>query len=99
MSNNLTHCKILDFPDAYFHLILTAFNKSKIMSEVAHDSWKRLKTIHRFHKLAFDRGDSSLECFNRSTQNYGSSQFKFWTVAQDNLTSQIMANVVIYTMW
>ena len=73
MSNNLTHCKILDFPYAYvyFHLILTAFNKSKIMSEVAHDSWKRLKSIYRFHKLAFDRGHSSLECFNRSTQNSG----------------------------
>jgi hypothetical protein len=23
---------------------------------------KRLKFIHRFHKIVFDRGDSSLEC-------------------------------------
>jgi hypothetical protein len=27
----------------YFYRILTAFNKLKIMSEVAHDNWKRLK--------------------------------------------------------
>ena len=33
------------------------------------------KTIYKFHKLVFDTGDSSLECFNRMTQNYA------WAVA------------------
>jgi phosphoglycerol transferase MdoB-like AlkP superfamily enzyme len=32
---------------------------------------KKVKTIHRFDKLALDKGDSSLEFFNRATQNYG----------------------------
>jgi len=27
-------------------------------------------TFYRFHNLAFDRGDISLECFNRATENY-----------------------------
>lgn len=41
------------------------------MSEGAHDKLKKVKTIYRFHKLVFDRGDSNLECFNRATQKYG----------------------------
>ena len=32
---------------------------------------KKVITIYRFHKLVFDRRNSSLECFNRATQNYG----------------------------
>jgi len=51
--------------------MLTACNKLKIMSEAAHDKLKKVKTIYRFHKLVFDRGDSSLEYFNRATQKYG----------------------------
>ena len=35
---------------------------------------KKVSTINRFHKLVFDRGDSSFECFNRATQ-------KVWVVA------------------
>ena len=31
---------------------------------------KNANTIYIFHKLEFDRGDSSLECFNRTNQNY-----------------------------
>ena len=27
--------------------------------------------IYRFHRLVFDRGNSSSKCFNRATQNYG----------------------------
>ena len=35
----------------------------KIVSEVAHDNYM-------LHKFVSDRGDSSLECFNRATRNY-----------------------------
>jgi hypothetical protein len=66
----------------YFYQILTAFNKSKIMSEAvlllpstdclqqvedyvrgcsAHNNWKSLKTIFRYHTFKYLRGDSSLE--------------------------------------
>jgi len=44
------------------------------MSEVAHGDItieKKVKTIYRFHRLVFDRGNSSRKCFNRATQNYG----------------------------
>ena len=44
-----------------FYQILTAFNKLKIMSKVAHGNWKRLKLFTCF---IFVRGDSSLECFD-----------------------------------
>jgi nitrogen fixation-related uncharacterized protein len=38
----------------YFYQILTTFNELKIMSEVAHDNWKR------FHKIVFHIGDTTL---------------------------------------
>jgi hypothetical protein len=50
---------------------LTPFNKLNIMSKVAHDNWWRSKTIYRFHKSAFDRGDCSLECFDQITNMLG----------------------------
>ena len=40
----------------YFYHILTNYNKSSwlnIMSEVAYSYWKKIKAIHRFHKLMF----------------------------------------------
>jgi hypothetical protein len=30
----------------------------------------KAKTIYMFTKLVFDRGDSNLECFNRTIYNY-----------------------------
>jgi hypothetical protein len=49
----------------YFYQVLTAFNKSKIMSEVVlllpHNNWKSLKMIFRYHTFKYLRGDSSLE--------------------------------------
>ena len=33
----------LSLVSMYFYQILTAFNKLKIMSDVAHDNWKQLK--------------------------------------------------------
>lgn len=42
------------------------------MSEVAKDNWKRLKLLNKmFHRLVFDIGDNSLECFTRATHNKG----------------------------
>jgi hypothetical protein len=35
---------------------------------------KKTKPIYRFHRFLFDRGDSTLWCFNRATQNYWASQ-------------------------
>jgi hypothetical protein len=49
---------------------LTTFNKLKIMSEIVHDEWNRLKTIYRLHKLVFDRGDSNITCVNQVTNNH-----------------------------
>ena len=43
----------------------------------------KFKSIYRFHKLAFDRGDSIFDCFNRASINYvwvvvaGSSQISY----------------------
>jgi hypothetical protein len=42
----------------YFYQILTAFNKLKIISEVARINWKWLKSV-------FNREDCSLECLNQ----------------------------------
>ena len=39
------------------------------MSEVAHDNWKNVKTIYRFHELVFYIWDNHLECFNRDTRD------------------------------
>ena len=36
-----------------------------------YDNWERLKLFTLFHRLKFDGGDSSFECFNRAIQNYG----------------------------
>ena len=36
--------------------------------EAAYDNGKKIKTIYRFHKLVFDRGDNSLECLNLATR-------------------------------
>jgi hypothetical protein len=58
----------------YFYYILTTFNKLKIMLEVAHDNWKRLKLLIMYHKLVFDRENGSLECVNRVTRNNGQWQ-------------------------
>jgi hypothetical protein len=50
----------------------TAFNKLKIMSEVAHENeLKKVKTIYRFHKLVFHGDKSSPECFNRAHKTVG----------------------------
>ena len=49
----------------YFYQILNTFNKLNNVSEI--DNWK---TIYRFHKLVFDKWDSSIDFFNRATQNY-----------------------------
>ena len=38
-----------------------------LTSEVAYDNCRRRKKLF----TEFDRGDSSLECFNRTTHNYG----------------------------
>lgn len=35
-----------------------------------HMTIEKGKTIYRVHKLVFDKGDRSLECFNRVIQNY-----------------------------
>jgi hypothetical protein len=45
----------------YFNQILTVFSKFKKISTVANDNLEKIKTIYWIHKLAFDRGDSSLE--------------------------------------
>ena len=39
----------------------------------------KVKTIYRFHKLLFDRGDSSLQCFNWATQIY-----RLWQLVPDS---------------
>ena len=41
------------------------------MSDVENGDWPRLELFTGFNKLAFHRRDSSFECFNWSTQNYG----------------------------
>jgi ankyrin repeat protein len=41
--------------------ILTVFSKFKKISTVANDNLETVKIIYWIHKLAFDRGDSSLE--------------------------------------
>jgi len=33
---------------------------------------KNVKTIYKFYKLVFDRGDINLECFNPETGTYAS---------------------------
>ena len=41
-------------------------------SQMLYDNWKRLKLfINKLHNLVLNRGDSSFECFNRATRNYG----------------------------
>ena len=57
----------------YFYQILTAFNKLKIVSEVAR-MWQ-LKTI----KLAFDRWDISIECFGRAHHSYVAAWSRYCT--------------------
>ena len=62
-----------------FYQILTAFNKLKIMSKVAHGNWKRLKLFTCF---IFVRGDSSLECFDWQLITMGcGSQFQSYIVS------------------
>jgi hypothetical protein len=53
-------------------LMLTNFSKLKIMSEVEHGNWpfKKIKTVDMFHISVFDRGNSSLKCFNLAIHNY-----------------------------
>jgi hypothetical protein len=49
------------------------FQQVVVMSEVAHGKWqlnKGLKLFTGFNCLVFDRGDNSLECFKRATDNY-----------------------------
>jgi len=57
----------------YFYQILTAFNKLKIMLEVSHGNLKMLKLFTGFidYQYLIDRGDNTLECFNRATNYYG----------------------------
>ena len=65
-------CKNSQFgiENIYFYQIPTTFNKLKIISEVAHENGLKVKTIYRFRKLVLD-WDSSLECFNWATHDYG----------------------------
>ena len=47
---------------------LSISTSTKYWPPLAHDNWKRIKTIY---ELVFDRGDSNIECFKRATKNYG----------------------------
>jgi hypothetical protein len=38
-------------------------------TNAAHDNWKNVKTIYRFHELVFYIWDNHLECFNRDTRD------------------------------
>ena len=56
-------------------LLLTLFTdrlqQVKDNNRGCHGNWEKVKTIYIFDKLVFDRGHSSLGCFNGATQNDG----------------------------
>lgn len=56
------------------------------MSDVENGDWQRLKLFTGFNKLAFHRRDSSFECFNWSTQNYGLCRCEKWFLSLVSLT-------------
>ena len=49
-------------------------NKSRFRSKISEVVYGTIKTIYRFPELVSDRGDTSLECFTRTPQNYGQWQ-------------------------
>ena len=63
-----------------FNKTWTAFKKLKLCQRL-HITIEKVKTVYRLNKVVFNRGDSSLECFNRVTHNYqlaaGSSQISY----------------------
>jgi hypothetical protein len=54
------------------HLLLLLLpNTSWRLCQRVHMIIEQVKTIYMFHNLVLNRGDSSFECFNRATRNYG----------------------------
>jgi hypothetical protein len=67
----------IDGCKANHYTITTTTAPKQIEDYVSGCQWqyKKVKTIYGFHKLVYEWGESSLECFNRETGNYELWQF------------------------